>query len=49
MATKKLDVLQSDSMRSLVGNINSMGIQKEDIVTIIQDVRTDEFTLLYYK
>jgi hypothetical protein len=49
MATKKLDVLQSDSMRSLVGNINSMGIQKEDIVTIIQDARTDEFTLLYYK
>ncbi len=46
---KKMEVLQSEFMRNLVEGINGIGIQKDDIVSIIQDARTDEFILLYYK
>ena len=44
---KTLDALYTSSIRDLVLRVNSIGIQKEDIVKIIKTER--EFFLLYYK
>lgn len=45
----KMNVLQSGSMRELVSLVNDLNIQKEDILTLMQDARTDEFMLIYYQ
>jgi hypothetical protein len=44
---KTLDVLYASSMRDLVQQANSRGIQKEDIVQVVPTER--EFFLIYYK
>ena len=45
-AKKTMDVLYASSMRDLVQKVNSIGIQKEDIVQVVTTDR--EFFLLYY-
>ena len=45
---KRIEVFQTDSIRDMVNTINSKGIQKDDIVTILTEDRTHEFILLYY-
>ena len=49
MDSKKLNAYQSESMRKLIDFVNSLGLQQSDIVTILQDRRTEEYLLLYYK
>ena len=44
---KHLVVLQAHSLRDLVQAINDIGIQKEDIVTILD--KEEGYFLLYYK
>lgn len=44
---KELKVLQSISLRELVIQINQMGLQKDDILTLIKNDET--FLLLYFK
>ena len=44
---KTMDALYASSMRDLVQQANSRGIQKEDIVQVVPTER--EFFLLYYK
>lgn len=44
---KELKVLQSTSLRELVIQINQMGLQKDDILTLIKNDET--FLLLYFK
>jgi hypothetical protein len=44
---KTMDVLYASSMRDLIQKVNSLGIQKDDIVQVVQTDR--EFFLLYYK
>ena len=46
---KQLRAYQSESLRSFVEMINNSCIPKEDIVSIFQDNRTEEFVILYYK
>ena len=46
---KQLYAYQSESLRSFVEFINNSCISKEDIVSIFQDNRTEEFVILYYK
>lgn len=43
------EVYQTDAMRDLIKFMNKEGIQKEDVVSIFQDARTDEFVIIYYK
>lgn len=44
---KQLKVLQSTSLRDLVIQVNEMGLQKDDILTLIKNDET--FLLLYFK
>lgn len=44
---KKLTALQAHSLRDLVQAVNDMGIQKEDIVKILD--KDEGYFLLYYK
>ena len=43
------EVYQTDAMRDLIRFMNKEGIQKEDVASIFQDARTDEFVIIYYK
>lgn len=44
---KELAVIQSSSLRELVERVNSLGIQREDLVTVFE--KDETFFLLYYK
>ena len=44
-----MTVIQSGSIRDIVNQVNQLHICKSDIVTLLQDSRTDEFVLVYYK
>lgn len=44
---KQLDTIHTGSLRELVSQVNSLGIQKDDIAQVISN--DDGFFLLYYK
>lgn len=44
---KRLYALQSSSVREIVESVNSIGIKKEDVLSVLE--RDDTFFLLYYK
>ena len=44
---RKMAALHSQSLRDLMQQVNDLGIQKEDIVTILD--RDGNLFLLYYK
>ena len=44
-----MTVIQSGSIRDIVNQVNQLGIAKNSIVSLLQDARTDEFILVYYK
>lgn len=44
-----MTVIQSGSIREIVGQVNQLGIARDSIVSLMQDSRTDEFILVYYK
>lgn len=44
---KELKVLQSNYLRDIVAQVNQMGLQKDDILTILKNEET--FLLLYFK
>ena len=41
-------VYQTDSIRDLMEFINKEKLEKENIVSLFQDVRNNEFVLIYY-
>lgn len=45
----ELVVLQSESLRSLVEQVNTLDIKKENIVNIFPDPRTEEYVLIFYR
>lgn len=45
--TKQWNALQSGSLRELVDQANSIGIQKEDFIQVLAD--DNGYFLLYYK
>ena len=45
---RQLDVFQSESIRDIVDFVNLRNLEKESILKIFQDERTNEFVLLYY-
>jgi len=45
---RQAEVFQSESIRDIVSTINEKGVQKDDIVSVLQDARTNEFILIYY-
>ena len=48
METKKIDVIQTFSLKSLVEKANATGIQKDDIVTLFFNQSDDTYSLVYY-
>lgn len=44
---KKMEAIHSTTLRGIMEAANSKGIQKEDIVQILQS--GDDYVLLYYK
>ena len=46
---REMVVIQSESLRSLVEQANTLGIRKEDIVSMFPDPRTEEYILVYYR
>ena len=45
---QKVEVFQSESIRDIVDTLNNKGIKTEDIISILQDARSNDFVLLYY-
>lgn len=48
MENKKLAAISNESIRNVLDKANELGIQKEDIVTIIKG-NTDYVMVFYYK
>ena len=48
MENKKLAAISNESIRNIVDTANELGIQKDDIVTIIKG-STDYIMVFYYK
>lgn len=46
---KTLHSLEVNSVRGLLKEINSLGLQKDDILSIIPDEKEHCFRVLYYK
>ena len=44
---KQLDILQTHTLRELIQVVNSLGIQKEDIVGFTTE--EEAYSILYYK
>lgn len=47
--TRQFSVLQSISLRNLIEKANTFDIKKEEVISLFQDSRTEEFILIYYK
>lgn len=46
---REMIVIQSESLRSLVEQVNTLNIKKEDIISMFPDPRTEEYVLVYYR
>lgn len=47
MSVKNLTALHAETLSTLVAKANTLGIQKEDVVTVMK--LDDLFVLLYYR